>query len=52
MANLSGYNIAIALVIALGGFSYGFGSAAFVTVIGLPGFYLYFGLDPTSECKS
>ena len=52
MANLSSYNIAIALVITLGGFSYGFGSAAFVTTIGLPGFYVYFALDPTSECRS
>ncbi len=49
MAKLSWYNIAIASVIGLGGFSYGFGSAVFVTSLGQPGFYMYYELDPTSK---
>lgn len=48
MAKLTHYNIGIALVVALGGFSFGFGSSSFITSIGQPGFYLYFALDPTS----
>ncbi|KAJ9610506.1 hypothetical protein H2200_005283 [Cladophialophora chaetospira] len=49
MIKLSWYNVAIALVIGLGGFSYGFGSAVFVTSLGQPGFYMYYKLDPSSE---
>ncbi|KIV85577.1 hypothetical protein PV11_01255 [Exophiala sideris] len=49
MLHLTKYNIATTCVIALGGFSYGFGSAVFVTVIGLPGFYVDFELDPTTS---
>lgn len=45
MAKLTGYNIAVALVVALGGFSYGFIAGAFATCIGQPGFYIYFKLD-------
>ena len=48
MANLSKYNVAIALVVALGGFSYGFGFGVFTTTIGQPGFYAYFNLDRKS----
>lgn len=51
MLTLTRYNIATTCVVALGGFSYGFGSAVFVTVIGLPGFYLDFKLDPTTARK-
>ncbi|KIV93515.1 hypothetical protein PV10_04726 [Exophiala mesophila] len=49
MAKLTSYNIAIALVVTLGGFSFGFGSSSFITSIGQPGFYLYFNLDPASS---
>ena len=45
MANLTFFNVAICLVVACGGFAYGFGFAVFVTSIGQPGFYLYFNLD-------
>ena len=45
MVRLTKYNIAICLVVAWGGFSYGFGFAVFVTSIGQPGFYKYFNLD-------
>jgi len=48
MVSLTKYNIAICLVVAWGGFSYGFGFAIFVTSIGQPGFYDYFKLD--REC--
>ncbi|KIX02609.1 uncharacterized protein Z518_08551 [Rhinocladiella mackenziei CBS 650.93] len=48
MANLTKYNVAICLVVAWGGYSYGFGFAIFVTSIGQPGFYQYFNLDPSS----
>lgn len=48
MVKLTKYNIAICLVVAWGGFSYGFGFAIFVTSIGQPGFYQYFNLD--REC--
>ncbi len=50
MAKLSNYNMAICLVVALGGFTFGFASAVFVTSIGQPGFYVYYQLDPTSDC--
>ena len=52
MAKLTGYNVGISLIIAIGGFTYGFGFAVFVTSIGQPGFYQYFNLDPSSSCKS
>ena len=42
---LTGYDIAICMVVALGGFTYGFGFAVFVLSIGQPGFYTYFNLD-------
>lgn len=45
MVRITKYNIAICLVVAWGGFSYGFGFAIFVTSIGQPGFYDYFKLD-------
>ncbi|KAK3640165.1 hypothetical protein LTR56_005577 [Elasticomyces elasticus] len=48
MAKLTLFNIGICLVVALGSFGYGFGFGAFITVIGVPGFYAYFELDPTS----
>lgn len=51
MAKLTVYNIAICLVVALGGFTFGFGSATYVVSIGQPGFYAYFKLDPSSLCK-
>lgn len=49
MARLTSYNLAICLVVSLGGFTYGFGFAVFVTSIGQPGFYEYFNLDPTTS---
>ena len=45
MVHLTGYNIAISCVIALGGFGYGFGFAIYTTSTGQPGFYKYFNLD-------
>jgi MFS family permease len=48
MPKLTSHNLAICLIISLGGFTYGFGFAVFVTSIGQPGFYEYFDLDPTS----
>jgi hypothetical protein len=45
MAKLTYYNIAASMAICLGGFTYGFGFAVFVTVLGQPGFYDYFELD-------
>jgi hypothetical protein len=51
MANLTSYTVRISAIVALGGFSYGFGFAVFVTSIGQPGFYQYFALDPTSSCE-
>ena len=52
MANLTKYNVAIALVVALGGFSYGFGFGVFTTTVGQPGFYSYFNLDHQSLVPS
>ncbi|PMD47956.1 general substrate transporter [Hyaloscypha variabilis F] len=49
MANLTLYNIGIIAITCLGGFTYGFGFAVFVSSIGQPGFYAYFKLDPTSS---
>ncbi len=48
MANLTKYNVAIAVVVALGGFSYGFGFGVFTTTVGSPAFYSYFDLDRES----
>jgi hypothetical protein len=48
MANLTLYNIGICSIVALGGFTYGFGFAGFLTSIGQPQFYDYFNLDPKS----
>ncbi|KEF53346.1 uncharacterized protein A1O9_10321 [Exophiala aquamarina CBS 119918] len=48
MAPTSLYNAWIYTVISFAGFSYGFGFSVFVTAQGQPGFYQYFGLDPTS----
>lgn len=45
MASLTSYNVAVCLVVALGGFTYGFGFAGFTTSIGQPGFFAYFKLD-------
>jgi hypothetical protein len=45
MVRTTNYNIAVALAVALGGFTYGFGFAVFTTSIGQPGFYKYFDLD-------
>lgn len=47
MANLSFYNIGIIAIVCLGGFTYGFGFAVFVSSIGQPGFYAYFNIDRT-----
>lgn len=44
-ARLTGYNVAICLLVAVGAFSYGFGFSVFITSIGQPGFYVYFDLD-------
>jgi hypothetical protein len=48
MANLTLYNIGIIAITCLGGFTYGFGFAVFVSSIGQPGFYAYFKLDRKS----
>jgi hypothetical protein len=45
MVNLTGYNIAIAAFAALGGYTYAYAYSVFATVIGQPGFYIYFNLD-------
>ena len=45
---MTAYNVAISIIVSIGGFTYGFGFAVFVTSIGQPGFYQYFDLDPTS----
>jgi hypothetical protein len=45
MANLTFYNVAICMVVALGGFAYGFGFAIFVLSLGQPSFYVFFKLD-------
>lgn len=45
MAKLTGFNIAIVLFAATGGFTYGFCFGVFVSSIGQPGFYEYFNLD-------
>lgn len=42
---LNPYSIAICSAICLGGITYGYGFAVFVTSIGQPGFYQYFNLD-------
>jgi hypothetical protein len=44
MAKLTAFNVALAVFAATGGFSYGFGFGVFVSSIGQPGFYEYFGL--------
>ncbi|KAH8704794.1 general substrate transporter [Talaromyces proteolyticus] len=49
MANLTLYNIYIAALVAVGGFSYGFGFSMFATSIAMPGFYNYFGLVENSD---
>ncbi|KAK5331687.1 hypothetical protein LTR93_000692 [Exophiala xenobiotica] len=49
MVHLTGYNFAIALFVAAGGYTYAYAYAVFATVIGEPGFYAYFNLDPTSD---
>ncbi|KAH8693584.1 general substrate transporter [Talaromyces proteolyticus] len=48
MANLTGYNILISCIAAIGGYSYGYGASGFATSIGQPGFFEYFDLDPGS----
>ena len=48
MAELTRYNIATCMFVALGGFTYGFGFSVFVTNEGQPGFYSHFNLDPSS----
>lgn len=52
MARLTLYIITTSVVVALGGFTFGFGSATYVVSIGQPGFYEYFDLDPTSLRES
>jgi hypothetical protein len=52
---LTAYNIVIACLAAIGGFSYGFGFSIFATSIGMPGFFEYFKLDrkfivPYTKC--
>lgn len=43
--NLTLYNVALVLFVALGGLTYGFGFGVFVSSIGQPGLYKYFDLD-------
>ncbi len=45
MGGLTSYNIGVSLAVCLGGITYGFGFAVFVTSVGQPGFYTYFNLD-------
>lgn len=52
MAKLSNYNIGICLLVATGGFSYGFGTGSFPASTGQLGFYTYYNLDPSSSCES
>lgn len=47
MAKLTGFNILLVLFVAAGGFTYGFAFSVFVSSVGQPGFYKYFGL----KCK-
>ncbi|KAF2665415.1 general substrate transporter [Microthyrium microscopicum] len=42
------FQAAVVPFVALGGWTYGFAFAIFITAIGQPGFYAYFKLDPTS----
>ncbi|RVX72806.1 hypothetical protein B0A52_03159 [Exophiala mesophila] len=49
MAKIPLYVITISLVVGLGSFEFGFGSAVFVASLGQPGFYMYYGLDPTAK---
>ncbi|EXJ82873.1 hypothetical protein A1O3_06689 [Capronia epimyces CBS 606.96] len=49
MLRLTAYNVWIVCASCLGAYSYGFSYAVFVTSIGEPGFFLFFGLDPTSD---
>ena len=52
MANLTFFNVAVCMVVALGGFAYGFGFAIFISSLGQPGFYVYFNLDRKSAGSS
>ena len=52
MARVTLFNIGICLVVAIGSFGYGFGFAVFITMIGEPGFYVYFKLDRESALAS
>ncbi|KIX92910.1 uncharacterized protein Z520_11386 [Fonsecaea multimorphosa CBS 102226] len=49
MAKLTSYNLKVWLVVTIAAFSWGFGASIFATSSGQPGFYDYFGLDPTSR---
>jgi hypothetical protein len=44
MAKLTGFNILLVLFVAAGGFTYGFAFSVFVSSVGQPAFYTYFGL--------
>ena len=46
------YNYLIVITVALGSFTYGFSSSIIGAVLGLPAFYTYFALDPTSDYGS
>lgn len=48
MAKLTLYNVRICMTVAIGGFTYGFGFAVFITSIGQPDFFSYFNLNPSS----
>jgi hypothetical protein len=48
MFQLSWYNTSTCLLVAVGGWAYGFGFAGFTTSTGQPAFYAYFDLD--REC--
>ncbi|EXJ84067.1 hypothetical protein A1O3_04734 [Capronia epimyces CBS 606.96] len=49
MARVTLYNKLIVAFVALGSYSYGYSYAVFGTSIGMPGFFLYFDLDPDSS---
>jgi hypothetical protein len=50
MVRLTAYNLATVFFAGTGGFTYGYGFGVFVSSVGYPGFYTYFGLD--RKCRT
>lgn len=48
-AKANRYNFLIAFFVALGSFTYGYNSSVTASVIGLPSFFKYFDIDPTTS---